>query len=163
MPAIPASSTSTTSPGCSANIRMPGGTGWPRRSREANGPVGPLVEELVEVFGVNAELTAEHVGGGGRGGQGDQAAAVLAEHLGVGAHRGRLARPGRAEPGQQEPLVAGERGDQVTAARHRAGCRCGLSNPSSAAAARGPGMPLTVGVRVALSRRCSASRTAWLV
>ena len=37
---------------------------------------------------------------------------ALAEHVGEGAHRGRLARPGGADPGQQQPRVAGERGHQ---------------------------------------------------
>jgi hypothetical protein len=37
------------------------------------------------------------------------------------------------------------------------------SKPSRAAATDGPDRPPAVGVRVALRRRCSASRTAWLV
>jgi hypothetical protein len=65
--------------------------------------------------------------------EGDQAAAVLAQHVGAGAHRGRLARPGRADPGQQQPLVARERHDQGALPRVEPGsgealepvqCRC---------------------------------------
>ncbi len=37
---------------------------------------------------------------------------MLAQHVGVGAHRGGLPGSGGADPGQQQPLIAGERGHQ---------------------------------------------------
>jgi hypothetical protein len=36
----------------------------------------------------------------------------LAQYVGVGAHSGGLAGAGRADPGQQQPLIARERGDE---------------------------------------------------
>jgi hypothetical protein len=59
---------------------------------------GVLVQELVQIVGVDAELPAKHVGSGGGGSQWDQALATLTEHVGQCPHRGRLAGPGRPEP-----------------------------------------------------------------
>ncbi len=113
VPAIPASSTRTTSPGPSLNMRAPPGTDAPDVEPGGERAGGPLVEELVQVLRADPELPSEHVGGGRRGGERDEVTAALPENVREGAHRGRLPRPGRADAGEQQPGVGRERGHQV--------------------------------------------------
>jgi hypothetical protein len=101
----------------------------------------------VQVVALDAELPPQDIGRCGGGGQGDEPSAVLAQHVGVGAHRGRLARPGRADSGQQQPLVARERGHQDSLAGVQRGVAAGLEpvqrgghrQPRNPVAGRGPG------------------------
>ena len=153
VPAIPASSTSTTSPGRSANVR--GGC----RDRAAGPQPGggrAAVHSCRNLCRFSAWTPSSRP-------RTSAAAAEVASGIrrrpcwrrtcAQGAHRGGLARPGRPDPGQQQP-------------RHRTAnavtrCRCPASStrpgqrPRTRPARRPPTMPdspAAVGVRVAVEQ-----------
>ena len=159
---MPASSTSTTSPGNSRNMRARSGTPAPARSLAADGPRVHSCRNLCRFSACTPSS---------RPSTSAEAADVASGTSRCPPARSAYSRARIAVvfPDPAGPIPASSsresQANAVTSPRCPASseARATASNPSSDAAADGPESPAAVGVRVALTSRASASRTPWLV
>ena len=164
VPAIPASSTSTTSPGAEAEHARPLRHAGPGAEPGGERDRGSIRSMNLCRFSARTASSRPSTSA--------DAADVAERNEALPALRAART-PGRASrsssptrPARSRPAAAASRTRTRSPGRRcpaSSEVRVTASNPSSAAATDGPGKPAAVGVLAALTSRVSASRTAWLV